>query len=163
MCYEPRIEELLGEAVPKKRIDDLLAPVGDDPGADYIRTRLLKRIQLELGITMRRREWETLLRCLDKVTTLGRITELHNESLARISDPTWGLEVEALLVEVHGPWRYDGRPDVLDADMTRAARHYAVSHTMDALLKECGFHMVRTPEERLDDAAWYAVPESERS
>lgn len=148
--------------MPKKRIDDLLAPVGDDPRVDYIRTRLRKRVQLELGITMRRREWETLLRCLDKVTTPSRITELHNEMLARTSDPTWGLEMEALLVEAHGSWRYDGRPDVLNTDMTRAAKHYAVSHAMDALLKECSFPMVRTPEERMDDAAWFAVPQSER-
>ncbi len=72
------------------------------------------------------------------------------------------MEIEPLLAERHGEWRYEGRPEVASGDLERAARHFSISHTMDALLTECGFHTVRTRGERLDDAAWYAVPSSER-
>jgi hypothetical protein len=148
--------------MPKKRAEDLLGPIGEDPGADYIRARLKRRVELERGITMRRRQVEALLRCLDKAATLGRIRGLHDEVLAETASPTWGLEVEPLLVEVHGAWRYEGRPEVMVVDMERAARHYAIGHAMDALLAECRFPLVRTRGERLDDAAWYAVPERDR-
>lgn len=146
----------------KKRVEDLLAPRRDHPGADYIRARLKRRVGLELGITMRSRQVEIFLRCLDEAATLNRIMELHDEVLAETSSPVWGLGIEALLNEIHGAWRYEGRPEVLKSDMETAAGRYAVMHTMDALLKECGFPMVRTQTERLDDAAWYTVPLEER-
>lgn len=145
----------------RKKRDDLLGPIGDD-GADYIRGRLKKRVSLEIGITMRRAEVDRILRCLDAKATLARIKELHDQVLEETSGPVWGLEMEPLLIERHGEWRYAGRPQVLTRDMNLAARFYAVAHTMDALLSDCSFPMVRSREERLDDAAWYAVPERER-
>jgi hypothetical protein len=148
--------------MPKKPIADLLAPRGDDPGADYIRRRLKRRLELERGITLRPRQLEEILRCLDEQATHENILKLHDEVLAETSGPVWGLEMEPLMLEVHGSWRYDGRHWVFAQDIERAARHYAVSHVMDALLKECRFPVVRTREERLDDAAWYCVPERER-
>lgn len=148
--------------MPKKPIADLLAPRGDDPGADYIRRRLKRRVELERGITMRPNQVKEILRCLDDRATHERIRGLHDEVMAETSGPVWGLEMEPLMLEIHGSWRYDGRPDIMAADMERAARHYAISHTMDGLLTECRFPLVRTREERLDDAAWYCVPKGER-
>lgn len=149
----------------KKPLKDILGPRRDDSGADYIRRRLRRRLELELGVTMKRREWEKVVRCLDRAATLARIGDLHAEVLAETMMPSWALEIEALLVEVHGEWRYEGRPEVLEQDAERATRHYAVSHTMDALMAECGFpagRTRRTRDERLNDAAWFAVPAKER-
>ncbi len=148
--------------MPPKKIDDLLGPLWEDEGADYIRRRLRRRVELERGITMRKAQMTKLLRCLDKTASLSRIQALHSEVLAEVSGPVWGLEIEPLLAEVHGEWRYEGRPEVASQDLERAAARYAISHTMDALLTKCGFPTVRTREERLDDAAWFAVPRSER-
>lgn len=148
--------------MPPKRTEDLLGPTGKDQGVDYIRQRLRKRVELERGITMRSNAVLMLMRCLDKAATYKRIAGIHADILAEINGPVWGLELEPLLIEIHGAWRYDGRPEVLKKDMERAARHYAVSFTMDTLLTECKFSTVRTREERLDDAAWYAIPKSER-
>ncbi len=152
----------IGEDMAKKRREDFLAPVGDDPGADYIRRRLKRRVELEIGITMTRRAVDTLLRCLDKAASYARISELHGEVLAETSGAVWALEIEPLLAEMHGSWKYEGRAEVLREDLERAARHYSISHTMDALLKDCDFLVVRTREERLDDAAWYAIPPHQR-
>ncbi len=148
--------------MPAKRTEDLLGPIGKDSGVDYIRQRLRKRVELERGITMRSQAVLMLMRCLDKAASYTRIAGIHAEILAEINGPVWGLELEPLLTEVHGAWRYDGRPEVLKKDMERAARHYAIGSTMDELLKDCGFHTVSTREERLDSAAWYAVPKDER-
>ena len=135
---------------------------GDDPGADYIRTRLRRRVELERGITMRSAAVQKLLRCLDKSSTLERIQDLHDQTLRDTSGATWGLEMEALLREIHGDWRYDGREEILRQDMSGAARFYAVAFTMDNLLQECGFHTVRTHGERMDDAAWFSVKHGPR-
>ena len=148
--------------MPPKKIDDLLGPLMEDEDVDYIRRRLRRRVELERGITMRKAEITKLLRCLDKAASLPRIRGLHEEVFAEVSGPVWSLEVEPLLAEVHGEWRYEGRPEVASKDLESAARHFAISHTMDALLTECGFPVVRTRGERLDDAAWYAVPRSEQ-
>jgi hypothetical protein len=145
----------------RKKAEDLLGPIGDE-GADYIRGRLKKRVLLELGITMRRKEVERLLRCLDEKANYKRIRELFGQAAAEISSPVWNLEIEPLLIELHGAWRYEGRPQVHVQDLDMAARRYAISHTMDALLSDCSFPMVRSREERLDDAAWYAIPGNER-
>jgi len=145
----------------RKKREDLLGPVGN-PGTDYIRGRLRRRILLELGITMKVSQVDDLLRCLDKKVSFQRVTELFDQVQAEISGPVWFLEMEPLLVELHGAWRYEGRPEVYKKDLERAARQYATSHTMDALMSECSFPMVRTREERLDDAAWYAVPAGDR-
>lgn len=145
----------------RKKADDLLGPIGDE-GADYIRGRLRARLLLELGITMRRPEVLKFLKCLDEKATLPRIKALHDEVLAETSSAVWGFELEPRLVEFHGEWRYAGRAKIQTRDMDLAARFYAVAHTMDSLLSECAFPMVRSREERLDDAAWYAVPERER-
>lgn len=145
----------------RKKNEDLLGPIGDE-GADYIRGRLLKRVLMELGITMRRAAVGQILRCLDARATLPRIKELHDQVLEETSGAVWGLEMAALLAERHGEWRYEGRPKILARDLNLGARFYAVAHTMDALLSECSFPMVRSREERLDDAAWYAVPERDR-
>ncbi len=133
-----------------------------DEGVDYIRYRLRRRVELERGITMRKAQVTKLLRCLDKAASFPHIRGLHEEVFAEVSGPVWGLEIEPLLAEIHGEWRYEGRPEVASGDLERAARHFAISYTMDALLTECGFPVVRTRGERLDDAAWYAVPSSER-
>lgn len=117
---------------------------------------------MELGITMRKAEIRTLLTCLDKKTSLDRIRELHDEVVAETISTVWRLEMESLLNELHGAWRYEGRREVLLHDLARSAGRYAVMHTMDALLAECGFPVVRTRPERMDDAAWYAVPREER-
>lgn len=138
-----------------------MGPIGN-PDADYIRGRLKKRVMMELGITMTRREMSPLIQCLDKTATFANIFNLHEEALVETQDPTWQLEMEPLLVEVHGEWRYEGRPEVLAADMEKAYQRYLVMHTMDALLTACGFHTVRSRAERMDDAAWFAVKPSER-
>ena len=148
--------------MPPKKIEDLLGPLWEDEGADYIRRRLRRRVELERGITMRKAQMTKLLRCLDKTASLSRIQALHSEVLAEISGPVWSMEIEPLLAEIHGEWRYEGRPEVASGDLERAAHRFAISHAMDALLTKCGFPTVRTREERLDDAAWYAVPSSER-
>ncbi len=148
--------------MPPKKLDDLLGPLMEDEGADYIRRRLRGRIDLERGITMKRAQITKLLRCLDKAASLERIQTLHSEVLAEISGPVWSMEIEPLLAEMHGEWRYEGRPEVAKGDLERAARLFAISYTMDALLTECEFPVVRTRGERLDDAAWYAVPSSDR-
>lgn len=144
-----------------KKDEDLLGPIGH-PQADYIRERLRKRVLMEVGITMRKNAVRTLLRCLGDKASLSRIEKLHSQVLAETSSPVWQLEMEPLLYELHGVWRYEGRETLLREDMERGARRYAVMHTMDALLSECNFPMVRSREERLDDAAWYAVPREER-
>jgi hypothetical protein len=146
----------------RKKAEDLLGPIGDE-GADYIRGRLKKRVLLELGITMRRKEVDLHLRCLDEKASYKRIRALFEQALAEISSPVWNLEIEPLLVEFHGAWRYEGRPQIHVQDLDLAARRYAISHTMDALLSDCSFPMVRTREERLDDAAWYAVDRKDRA
>lgn len=148
--------------MPPKKLDDLLGPLKEDAGADYLRSRLRRRVELERGITMRKAQVTKLLRCLDKTASMERIQTLHSEVLAEISGPVWSLEIEPLLAEMHGEWRYEGRSEVAKGDLERAARHFAISYTMDALLTECGFPVVRTRGERLDDAAWYAIPSSER-
>lgn len=148
--------------MPKKPEKELLEPLGGDPEVDYIRSRLKRRVAMELGITMRRQAWMKLMHCLDNRASLVRISELHKQIKGEIDGPVWGLEVEPLMIERHGAWRYEGRPEIMAADMQRAARFYAIASTMDALLKDCGFQFVRAREERLDDAAWYAIPESER-
>lgn len=89
--------------MPKKRVEDLLRPVGDDPDADYIRERLRRRVELERGITMRRRQVETILRCLDKASSLARIKELHDETLAETAAPTWSLEANCKPMLKTGP------------------------------------------------------------
>ena len=134
----------------------------EDEGVDYIRRRLRNRVELEVGITMTRRAVDTLLRCLDKAASYDRLSELHVEILAETAGTVWALEVEPLLSEMHGAWRYEGRPEALERDLEKAARRYGIMHAMDALLTECHFETVRTREERLDDAAWYAVPQDER-
>lgn len=144
-----------------KKDEELLGPIGH-PGADYIRQRLRTRVLRELGITMRPKEVRRFLTCLDQKASLNRVSVLHDEVLAETSKPVWALEMEPLLIERHGAWRYEGREDVLAQDLRRSAARYAVMHAMDALLGECGFPMVRTLSERMDDAAWYAVPEGER-
>lgn len=141
--------------------EDLLGPTGND-GVDYLRRRLKRRVEMERGITMRSREVDKLLRCLDKKADFIRMEALRDEAFGEVGAPLWRLEIEPLMVERHGAWRYDGRPEVLTQDLERAAALYAMMHTMDALLSECGFHTVRPREERLDDAAFYAVPSSER-
>lgn len=141
--------------------EDLLGPTGND-GVDYLRRRLKRRVEMERGITMRSREVDKLLRCLDEKADFIRMESLRDEAFAEVGAPLWRLEIEPLIVERHGAWRYDGRPEVLAQDLQRAAALYAMMHTMDALLSECGFHTVRPREERLDDAAFYAVPSSER-
>lgn len=117
---------------------------------------------MELGITMRKAQIRKLLTCLDEKASLARIRELHDEVLAETMAPVWNLEMEPLLTEAHGAWRYEGRREVLLEDLARSAGRYAVMHAMDALLADCGFPVVRTRPERLDDAAWYAVPREER-
>lgn len=144
-----------------KKDEDLLGPIGQ-PEADYIRARLKKRILMELGITMNSATIRTLLRCLDEKATIGRVEQLHDEVLMETSSLVWKLEMQPLLFETHGAWRYEGRDLILHEDLERGARRYAVMHTMDALLSECKFPVVRTRGERLDDAAWYAVPSEER-
>lgn len=139
---------------------EYLAERGDDRGADYIRARLKRRVELERGITMTGSAMTKLLRCLEKSTSLERIRELHDQALEATTDATWGLEMEALLRELHGDWRYDGRKEVLLLDMAAAARFYGVAFAMDSLLEECGFHTVRTHGERMDDAAWFPVSKS---
>ncbi len=146
----------------RKRKEDLLAPVGDDPGADYVRGRLRKRVELEVGITMTRRAVDDLLRCLDKAASYDRLNGLHGELLAETAASVWALEVEPLLVELHGSWRYEGRPEVLRKDLEKVAGRYGIMHAMDALLSECNFAMVRTREAGLDDASWFAIPRDER-
>ncbi len=71
--------------------------------------------------------------------------------------------MEALLRELHGDWRYDGREEVLRRDMSAAARFYGVALAMDLLLLECGFHTVRTHGERMDDAAWFPIQKTDRA
>lgn len=144
-----------------RKKEDLLGPIGND-GVDYIRRRLKRRVELERGITMRSREIDKLLRCLDEKADFSHVEGLRDEAFVEVGAPMWRLEIEPLMVERHGAWRYDGRPEVLTKDLQRAAALYAMMHTMDALLSECGFHTVRPREERLDDAAFYAVPSSER-
>jgi hypothetical protein len=141
--------------------EDLLGPIGH-PGADHIRTRLRTRVLRELGITMRKTQIRALLSCLDKKASFERIRALHDEALAETLSPVWHLEMEPLLTESHGAWRYEGKREVLLEDITRSAGRYAVMHAMDALLSECGFPVVRTRPERMDDAAWYAVRREER-
>lgn len=146
----------------KKPVSDLLGPRGDDQGADHVRQRLRKRVELERGITMPGRQVDFMLRCLDTAATYERIKTVNEEVKQEIAAPLWSLEIEPRFVEVHGAWRYEGRPEVMAKDMERAALFYALAHTMDSLLTTCGFPMVRTRDERLDDAAWYGVPERER-
>lgn len=139
------------------RDEEFLAPIGH-AGVDYIRSRLRRRVMMELGITMRRRALRRVLTCLDKKATIDRIRELRDEAWWQTNEPVWALEMEPLLIEFHGPERYEGRPEVLGEDLMKTARHYTITHTMDALLKECGFGFVRSRQERQDDAAYYAVP-----
>jgi hypothetical protein len=117
---------------------------------------------MELGITMRTAQIRKLLTCLDEKASFERIQTLHGEVVAETISPVWRLEMEPLLTEFHGAWRYEGRREVLLEDLTRSAGRYAVMYAMDALLTDCGFPVVRTRPERLDDAAWYAVPREER-
>lgn len=141
--------------------EDLLGPIGHSE-VDYIRGRLRKRVLMEYGITMRKAKIRTLLTCLDKKASFARITALHDEVLAETVSPVWQLEMEPLLTELHGAWRYEGKREVLLEDIGRSASRYAIMHAMDALLADCGFPVVRTRPERMDDAAWYAVPREER-
>ena len=86
-----------------KKDEDLLGPIGH-PGADYIRSRLKRRVLMELGITMRTNAIRTLLTCLDAKASLSRIETLHDEVLAETGSPVWLLEMEPLLIEQHGAW-----------------------------------------------------------
>ncbi len=134
-----------------------LYPRDDNPWADHIRSRLRNRVALERGITMRAAAHTKLLECLDEAATADRIAELHAEAIQETLDATWGFEIEARLREFHGDWRYDGQRDVLFRDMAAAGRFYVIAFTMDSMLQACKFHMVRTREERLDDAAWFPI------
>lgn len=145
----------------RKKREDLLGPIGT-PEVDYIRGRLRRRILLELGITMKTAQVDEILRCLDKKASFQRVTELLDQTYAEISMPVWSLEIEPLLVELHGAWRYEGRPEIHKQDLERAAKHYVTSHAMDALMSDCSFPMLRSRGERLDDAAWYSVPQNDR-
>ena len=136
---------------------DYLLPRHADPGADYIRARLRRRVELERGITMTGKSLTKLLQCLEKSASLDRIGALHDQAIHETSQATWGLEMEALLRELHGDWRYDGREETLRRDMSAAARFYGVALAMDMLLQECGFHTVRTHGERMDDAACFPI------
>lgn len=134
-------------------------PYNDE--ALYIRMRLLRLHEMN-RIIYPKKLWKKMERCLIEKTTPEEVRRRLEKLLPETVTSEFATEMEFALVDNHGIARYQGKPERLREDIERASVKFRIFTLRDEIYESCGHELKNTRQERLDDAAFYAVAERER-
>jgi len=124
--------------------------------------RLLRLHEMN-RIVYPKKVWNSIEKCLIDATMPDKVAERVQVVMADTSTEEFAKELEFALVETHGESRYAGEPERLRHEIEKASVWYMTAFLMDDIYAHCGHTLMRrSRRDLLEDAAWYAVEESQR-
>lgn len=127
----------------------------------YLRKRLLRLHEMN-RIVYPAKIWRKMEECLIQKTMPDEVERRLLEIMPETTTLEFSRELEFALADAHGLERYANEPERLRHETEKAAVNFRIAVMIDEIYSECGHEFKRTRQERIDDAAWWAVPEDQR-
>lgn len=126
-----------------------------------IRMRLLRLHELN-RIVYPKKVWKKIEKCLIEKTDAHQVGQRLERILPETMTTEFATEMEFALVDAHGMDRYRENGRRLHEDIERASVLFRIYTLRDEIYAACGHTLKTYRQERMDDAAWFAVTKNER-